>query len=182
METWQIGKQVRKYRQSNGLSVRQFAELCGISPALVSQIENNHANPSLNILNALSKTIGIPLYMLFAEEITNESCIMRSEDRQTRFYDNNHHILMDVLTPSQIESKTDLFLMYLKPGTETAHGFTEHDIEEIGYILEGEVFIVFEQESFLLKEGDTVRILPKRKHLFKSTSNRMTKVLFVRSK
>lgn len=182
MEAWEIGHQVKKYRQKNEISIRRFADLSGISPGLISQIENNLANPSLSILNALAKAMEIPLYMLFADEITNESMIMRSQKRKTRFYDNAHHILMDVLTPSQIESKSDLFLMYLKPEAETANGFVEHDIEEIAYILEGEVEISFDRETFTLFEGDTVRILPKRKHLFRNHSNNMTKVLFVMSK
>ncbi len=182
METWQIGKQIRKYRQEHGLSIRQFAEKSGVSSALVSQIENNQANPSLSILNAISKSIETPLYMLFAEDISNASCIMRRENRKTRFYDNSHHILMDVLTPSLIETKSDLFLMYLKAGAETANGFVEHDVEEIAYVLNGDIELVFENESFVLHEGDTVRILPKRKHLFRNHTKTVTKVLFVKSK
>lgn len=50
---------------------------------------------------------------------------------------------MDVLTPSLIETKSDLFLMYLKAGAETANGFVEHDVEEIAYVLNGDIELVF---------------------------------------
>ena len=52
----------------------------------------------------------------------------------------------------------------------------------MAFILEGEVSIIFENEEFLLREGDTIRILPNRGHKFRNDMDKDVKVLFIKSK
>ena len=54
--------------------------------------------------------------------------------------------------------------------------------EEIAFVLEGEVSIIFEDKEFLLREGDTIRILPNRCHKFRNDMDKDVKVLFIKSK
>ena len=61
-------------------------------------------------------------------------------------------------------------------------GFSQHFEEEIAYLVEGDASIVFEDEEFLLHQGDTVRILPSRKHKMRNDSAKPVQVLFIKSK
>ena len=54
--------------------------------------------------------------------------------------------------------------------------------EEIAYLVDGDASIVFEDEEFLLHQGDTVRILPSRKHKMRNDSVKPVQVLFIKSK
>ena len=50
--------------QARGLSLRGLAEVLGVSPSLISQVENGRAKPSVNTLYALANELGISLDVL----------------------------------------------------------------------------------------------------------------------
>lgn len=176
-----IGKKIIEYRRANALTIRDFSELTGLSTSLISQLERDLANPTLSALKSIASALKIPLFSLFVEELDNETLILRKEDRKKIFNPNEDHVLYDVLTPSPLKSNVELLLMNLKPHSETFGGFSKHEGEEIAFILEGETYIMFEDEEFLLSEGDTARILPNRKHKFRNTMDKDIKVLFIKS-
>ena len=74
------------------------------------------------------------------------------------------------------------FHLQSKEGTERRLYFWTEIQEELAFILEGEVSIMFENEEFLLREGDTIRILPNRGHKFRNDMDKDVKVLFIKSK
>jgi transcriptional regulator with XRE-family HTH domain len=45
-----LGQIIKKLRQQKGLKQNMFADLCNLSPAYLSQIENNQKDPNLSIL------------------------------------------------------------------------------------------------------------------------------------
>lgn len=181
MRNMNIGKKVLEYRRAKGLTIRDFSELTGLSTSLISQIERDMANPTLSALTAIAAALKVPLFSLFVEELDNKSLILRKEDRKKIFNPNEGHVLYDILTPSPLKSNVELLLMNLNSHSETYGGFSRHEGEEIAFVLEGETYIMFEDGEYLLHEGDTVRILPNRKHKFKNATDKNIKVLFIKS-
>ncbi|TGE32988.1 cupin domain-containing protein [Desulfosporosinus sp. Sb-LF] len=182
MGDMKIGKRIIEHRRAKSLTIRDFAELTGLSSSLLSQLERDMGNPTLSALKSISSVLGIPLSALFIEEIDNESLILRKEDRKKIYNPDEKHIIYDVLTPNPLKSNVELLLMNLKSNSETYGGFSQHEGEEIAYVLEGETYIEFQNEEFLLFEGDTVRILSNRRHKFRNPTNKDIKVLFIKSK
>jgi len=181
MKKVEIGKKIILFRTANKLTIRDFSEMTGLSTSLISQLERGMGNPSFSALEAIADALGIPMFALFMGEIDNSSLILRKEDRKKVFDSGSSHVLYDILTPSPIKSSLDILIMNLTPKTETAGDFTTHAVEEIAFVLEGEVFIMLEDERFLLNEGDSARILPTMRHKFINETDREIKVLFVRS-
>ena len=64
------------------MTIREFADYSGISTSLISQIERNQANPSLSVLELISKALNVPLYTLFINEIDTDKLISRKENRK----------------------------------------------------------------------------------------------------
>ena len=82
-------------------------------------------------------------------------------------------------TPEEITSEEVLML----PEIQSMSAYIrQHFEEEIAYVAQGEAVILFEDEEFVLSEGDTVRILPSRKHKFRNPGVIPLKVLFIKSK
>lgn len=48
-----IGKRVAEIRQAKGLSVRQLAELCGVTAQNITKIEHGKYNVSIDILGKI---------------------------------------------------------------------------------------------------------------------------------
>ena len=57
----ELGKRVRARRLENGLSQRRLAELAGLSPRYVSQLESGHGNISIVRLYELTQALGVAL-------------------------------------------------------------------------------------------------------------------------
>jgi len=67
-----LGKRVRYFRTQKGLTQEKFAELCGISPRYISELERGEANVTVNILEPLAASLGIKLKELFDYEHESE--------------------------------------------------------------------------------------------------------------
>ena len=150
--------------------------------ALVSQLERGIGNPSLSVLRAIASTLGVALSSLFVGEISNESLIRRRADQERIHNPNEKGAVYHGLTPGPLKSNVELLMMSLSPDNETNEGFSQHFEEEIAYVAEGEAVILFEDEEFILSQGDTVRILPSRKHKFRNPGAVPVKILFIKSK
>lgn len=67
-----LGLAIKSIRKQKGLKQNQFAELCGITPSYLSQIENNNKEPNLSILKIISNNLGTPLPILFFLSLDND--------------------------------------------------------------------------------------------------------------
>ena len=60
-----LGITIKSIRKQQGLKQNQFAALCDITQAYLSQIENNKKEPNLSTLKVISNNLGTPLPILF---------------------------------------------------------------------------------------------------------------------
>ena len=130
MENLKIGHKIQEYRRIHNITIKEFAEITNLSAGLISQLERGMGNPSLSALKSIASALKISLSSLFEEEISNESLILRREDRNTIYNPDQKHILYDVLTPSPLNSSVELLLMKLKQNSTTFGDFSTHVEEE----------------------------------------------------
>lgn len=62
-----IGRQIRTVRKQQSLSQIDLAVMVGIDRAYLSEIENGHANVSVNILYAIADALNVSITKLFDE-------------------------------------------------------------------------------------------------------------------
>lgn len=62
-----IGKNVRKYRELKGWTLRELARRSGVAPSTISDIENERWVPTIRILSKLAKALGISEDYFFKE-------------------------------------------------------------------------------------------------------------------
>ena len=62
-----IGRQIRTVRKQQNLSQIDLAVMVGIDRAYLSEIENGHANVSVNILYAIADALNVSITKLFDE-------------------------------------------------------------------------------------------------------------------
>ena len=60
-----LGLQLRNARKGAGLTLRELAGRLGVSPSLLSQIENGKSQPSVATLYALAQTLQLSIDHLF---------------------------------------------------------------------------------------------------------------------
>ena len=67
MATPTLGEIIRRQRELNRLSVRQFAELAGISNPYLSQIERGLREPSEQVVDAIARSLETTADALYAQ-------------------------------------------------------------------------------------------------------------------
>lgn len=60
---------IKKARKKSGLTQLQLAKKVGINREYLSRIENNHSDPSLDLLKRIANVLGISIKDLIEDEI-----------------------------------------------------------------------------------------------------------------
>jgi transcriptional regulator with XRE-family HTH domain len=62
-----LGEFIRRQRELNELSMRQFAEMSGISNPYLSQIERGQREPSRRVIDAIARSFQMSVEALYAQ-------------------------------------------------------------------------------------------------------------------
>lgn len=174
MENIDIGKKIEKYRKAKGLSSRELAKLAEITPSMLSQIERGLANPSIQTLKVLAKSLNVPTFSFFLEETFTKDLIVRSSKRKKMVIDN---LSYELLSPDFTGNLTTA-IMKVPSNTSSSENLLEHKGEEVAFILEGKIKVYLGEEEYLLEAGDSVKIPANLKHKWENNFSQNAVVLF----
>ncbi|MGG3449880.1 helix-turn-helix domain-containing protein [Domibacillus aminovorans] len=174
MENIDIGKKVEKYRKARGLSNRELAKLAEITPSMLSQIERGLANPSIQTLKVLAKTLNVPTFSFLLEETNTEDLIVRSSKRKKMIIDN---LSYELLSPD-FTGNLATAIMNVPSNTSSSEKLLEHRGEEVAFILEGKIKVYLGEGEYLLEAGDSVKIPANLKHKWENNFSQNAVVLF----
>lgn len=152
-----LGNQIRLARKRQDLSVANLASVAGISPGMVSKIENGGISPSLSTLQAIATALNVSLSSLFSQSEERQDCShvpsghgVSIERRGTKA-GHVYHLLGHVLRG---EVAVEPYMITLRKDAVPYTGFS-HSGTEYLYILRGEVSYRYGSSTYLLKEGDS---------------------------
>ena len=177
MNDFDIGGKIQLYRNRKGLSLREVSTLTGVTASMISQIENNSVNPSINTLKAIAEALDFPLYVLFREEASAEDELIVRQGHYKKLGVEGIDVQYNLLT-KDVRGMIEFVLMELPPGTASASQERGHRGEETAYVTEGRVKIWLEGREYELNEGDAVKIPPQASHRWVNESPAPVKVVF----
>jgi len=163
-----VGQRIRDLRHQHGLSLETIADCTELSIGFVSQIERGLSSPSLRVLATLADVLGVGIAALFGSQPSDPASggvvtrqLQRAELKLWRT-----GISKQLLSPAGTEDRLNLFLVQLEPGGNTGDELYTHDGEEAGLVLEGEMTLTVDAETWSLKTGDSFRFASRRPHRF----------------
>lgn len=174
MENINIGKKVETYRKSQGLSIRELANRADITPSMLSQIERGLANPSIQTLKILAKTLQVPTFSFLLEEVRTEELVVRSQHRKKMIMDD---VSYELVSPD-ISGKMATAIMHLLPDSSSSEKLLDHQGEEVAFVIEGKIRISLEGEEYTLETGDSVKIPSYMKHRWINDFSEKAAILF----
>jgi transcriptional regulator with XRE-family HTH domain len=149
-----VGRKIRELRKSKNLSLKQVAEGAGVSPSLISQIENNRVDPSLSTLRKIALTMGVPVFALIAESAPDDASLVPREKRRRVSFPRGG--LEYEIIHSELTKKMGIMVGTLQPGGMTSEDPLAHEGEECLVILKGALRVEFQQGQRELREGDSL--------------------------
>ena len=186
--TADIGAQLRAARLERGLSLRSVAQALGVSASLISQVETGKTQPSVSTLYAMVNHLGVSLDELlgvgpetpptgipapiFGHSGPALPPVQRASENPVLEMDNG--VRWERLAIGE-GGPADALLVTYAPGASSSSEakLMRHSGIEYAYILEGELTLQLEFDTYVLHPGDSLQFESVRPHL---DSNRGTKV------
>jgi transcriptional regulator with XRE-family HTH domain len=175
-----LGQQIRALRKAQKLSLAQLAERSDLSIGNLSQIERGVRSPSVRSLQRLSECLKVPIADLFQTRAlppaSEVGTILRRKARPLLNLSKSgcHKELLTPMTPGTLQ----LLLVTLDPGGSSGGEHYSHKGEEAGVVIAGAMKLWIEDQTYILKEGDSFRFKSTRRHRFESASKQTTRVLW----
>lgn len=163
-----VGARIRALRHAQGLSLESVSARSGLSIGFVSQVERGLSSPSLKVLTALGDILGVGLGGLFGPPPAEGTVVLRRAERPGLNLWRSG-ITKQLLSPAG-DGGLSLFLVTMEPGASTGDEFYTHAGEEAGTVLEGEMALTVDAESWTLEAGDGFRFASRRPHRFANPS------------
>ena len=172
-----IGSRLRSLRKTQGLSLKQVAELVGCTPSYLSMVENDKLDPSASRLKKIADALGSTIIELFAERPNGEEVVLRKEERQ-RVAFRGSNLLIEILIRQGPDKKLDARLATVGPGGGS-EGDYSHPGEEFGFIVKGTLELTVDGITEILHEGDTFYFSSTREHRFRNPGDENVEILWV---
>lgn len=176
-----VGVQLRHYRLSRKLKLKELADLAGCSESLLSRIENNQVNPSFTTLHRLCKSLEISVSNMMAATDESHCVISRPGERLVvgrGGLRDPEHSEAEVFIPYRDGRLLEGLLVTLRPGGNS-NGFVSHRGEEVGYVLEGEFELTVEDTTHRLGPGCTFFFRSDIPHSYRNPGRKATRVLWI---
>jgi len=172
-----IGSKIRQLRMENGLTQEELADRCELTKGFISQVEREMTSPSIATLQDILEALGTTLSEFFAEE-EDEKIVFTSEDFFEK-YDEDYKMKIYWIVPNAQKNEMEPILVELEPGG-LSYRHTPHPGEEFGYVLDGEIELIYGKKKLLVKKGESFYIFPNKEHYIKNRLNNKTaKILWI---
>lgn len=162
-----LGQRLRNLRQDRGLNLKQLSEAASISIALLSQVERDQLDPSLDTLRKLAKALEVPLFSLFHEN-PEEGVAVIPRNRRPSVTTAPGAVSYTRISPGF--GRLEVLEGVLEPGGASSPELWEHNSEECAVVLSGTLTVEFADESYVLNEGDSIYFDSKRGHRYVNPS------------
>jgi len=138
------------------MSGAELAQKAGISRSLVSQVEQNAANPSIETLRRIAIALGVPIARLFEEQHDAPNGIVVRKDQRKRLRVPESNLLYELLSPD-LDRQIEFVWIEVKPGKQTlpTPAFV-HEGEECAVVIKGQLHVRIGDDEYVLNEGDAI--------------------------
>ncbi len=180
-----LGERLKDLRKKRGISQTELARLVGVTPSTISQVESSQIYPSLPALFKIAEILSVRVTSFFHEMKDSEDPVIfpAVAGAQVPF---SHlpkgSIKGKLLTPVDLELKTEPYVIEISAGKTLASHFFIHKGEEMGYVLSGRLQLKMEKGMKNLKAGDTIYLKNEAPVQWKNTGAKTAKLLWVKIK
>lgn len=169
-----VGSLIRARRKQLGMTLQQLGDASALSVGYLSQVERDHATPTLGSLAGIAKALGVGLDYFVAQPRAQDA-LTRSETRP-RFSISGSAVSYERLATEFAGSQLSSFLLTVPPGY--ASETVSHEGEELIYILEGSITQFLDGEAMVMKAGDSLHYRGNTPHAWSNPNETPAKILW----
>ncbi|HCO12140.1 MAG TPA: cupin domain-containing protein [Desulfonauticus sp.] len=156
-----IGQRIKKFREMEDITLAELSTRTGLDEDFLRAVEEENIYPSLGPLLKIARALGTRLGTFLDDTISQDPLIIRLEERSEELT-----ILKGKNKPTSLrfyslgKGKSDRhmepFFVEILPESSTEKKLSSHEGEEFIVVHSGEIELIYGQETYILKEGDSV--------------------------
>lgn len=176
-----VGARLKELRTQFNLSQRQLAEAAGVPHGQISMIETNRSSPSVASLRKILGGFGITMSEFFEPDDAPAQqpffTPMELRDLTSQLYgEGDGMIRLKQVGDAKAHGLQILHEAY-EPGADTGESMIEHEANEGGIVVAGELEVTVGDEVRVLKAGDAYLFDSRQPHRFRNISDRRAEVI-----
>ena len=158
-----LGERIRYFRIRKRITGAELAQKTSVSRSLISQIEKNNANPSIETLRRIANVLEVPIAALFEEQEPSNGMVVRKSQRK-RLKLSQSNIFYELLTPD-LNRQLELIWIEVEPGQQNVQAPSfGHIGEESAVVKNGQIHVYINNDVYVLNEGDSISFDSSKPH------------------
>ena len=169
------------FAASSKLTLHDLAKRAACSASLLSRIENDRATPSLTTLHRLCRALDISVAALLTEAEEQPCVVYKPNERPSQAGSGiveGDGSIAESLVPFANVRLLEGFVISLAANRKMCGPF-EHDGEEVGYVLEGELKLVVGGKTYTIAEGGSFFFRSDLPHSYGASGRRGCRVIWI---
>ncbi len=159
-----VGEKIRQFRESHEMSVEELAKESQSSVELIEKLEAGELIPSLTPLLKIARALGVRLGTFLDDAPQTGPVVVRNgaSDNVVRFSGkskSSEESALDFhsLAADKQARNMEPFIIDVHPfKNDEEHELSSHEGEEFIYILEGNIEVIYGNETYTLTVGDSI--------------------------
>jgi len=166
-----FSERTKQIRQEKKISLQELADLSGVSKSMISKIEREEKNPTLQVAAQIAEALGTTLSALLDEPKNQEVVIIKEDDRII-YHDELTGFQRILLSPQFETTGIEFIKNIIPPGAESPV-FPPHrnGVKEYITVSKGKLSALIGDQEFKLRTGDSIFFQGNSRHQFKNIGN-----------
>lgn len=163
-----FAKNLKKVRSEKKLSLQDLADLSGVSKSMLSKIEREEKNPTLQVASQIAEALNMTLSAMLGEHDQKDMMIIKKNQRLI-YRDELTGFERHLLSPSFPSKGIEFILNIIPVGKESAV-FPPHQkgVKEYIYLSKSKLQVLLGEKTYELEPGDSIYFEADIKHQFKN--------------
>ncbi len=178
-----MGTRLMEIRRKRGISQKELAQMIGVTPSTISQLESNRIYPSIPALIKIAEILGVEVGYFFGQKVSERDLFVFPETSRIEIKLNDFpedSIRVYLLVPLDVKLKAEPYIIEIPPGkTLNAHFFI-HKGEELGYVLKGKLQIVIRGTVKTISKGDVISLSSDVPSQWKNIGQSIAQMLWIK--
>ncbi|MFD1848528.1 helix-turn-helix domain-containing protein [Oceanobacillus bengalensis] len=178
MDLNKIGQKIKQLRLRQKKTQQQIADVCGISKSMLSKIENGQTASAVATLSKISEALDVSLSWVLDDKTNEDLVLQKRSNRKSKVGDVHMGYSYELLANRAHSSGIEPTIVHVAPKNMNRRNESyTHSQDEFIFILEGAIYLLYDEENYYMEKGDSAYFQGSKPHLFVPVNDEEAQVL-----
>ena len=173
-----VANSIKTLRRRREMTLEKLAELTSMDKGYLSRIERGQKSPSVGTLLKIAEALGVQVSQLFGEVTSDDAItVVRRSTYVAIPSGEPSDAFLQILLPANRQRRMSAFLV--EPGIELDTRQSDHPGDEMLYVLQGSIEIIFPDRMIQLFTGDCIHFDGHLRHRLRRVDGKPARALII---